>query len=150
MPGRGYSTSRPAPGTLLLAFGGGPESCADPLAALPACEPTLSWRAEIPLPAELQFAGASVDLAELQGVGYGLLLESQSEGRRRLLGRRRRTPDGHLEVLAIDGQNVTIRLTNTNVLEAPIDGERTLLRCGGDDPPPATALARPSAARRAL
>ncbi|MBK6514327.1 MAG: hypothetical protein IPG04_09465 [Polyangiaceae bacterium] len=46
---------------------------------------------------------------------------------------------------------MTIRLTNSNVLEAPIDGQRTLLRCGGDDPPPpATALALTEAQLGAL
>ncbi len=142
--------SAPA-GTLLLAFGSEPEACADPLGDLPSCEPTLTWRAEIPLPAELQVSGASVDLAALQGVGYGpFFSESQSEGGDVCSGGGG-TLDGHLEVLAIDGQNVTIRLTNSNVLEAPIDGQRTLLRCGGDDPPPpATALALTEAQLGAL
>lgn len=152
VPWEDLANVAPAPaGTLLLAFGSGPEACADPLGDIASCTPELTWRAEIPLPAELQYVGASVDLAELQGVGYGpFFSESQSEGGNVCSGGGG-TLDGHLEVLAIDGQNITIRLTDTLIPEAPIDGERTLLRCGGDDPPPtASALALTEAQLGAL
>lgn len=124
-------------GTLLLAFGSEPEACADPLADLPACTAALTWRAEIPLPAHAQVAGAVIDLAELQGVGYGpYVSESQGEGDGVCSGGAG-TLDGVLEVLAVDAASITIRLSGSSFTDAPLGGERTLLRCGGAPPPPA-------------
>jgi hypothetical protein len=130
----------PAPaGTLLLAFASVPMACADPLADAPACEPELHWDAKIPLPAALQYPGAVVELDELIDVGFGpFFSESQGEGGGLCSGGGG-SLSGLLEVLAIDGANVTIRLSDTFGPTVSLDGERTLLRCGGSVQP-ATAL----------
>lgn len=126
-------------GTLLLVFGSEPAACADPLAEQGSCDPELVWRAEIPLPVELQFAGAAVELSALETVGYGpFFTESQGDGE--LCSGGGGTLDGLLEVLAIDGANVTIRVSGTVIPEAPVDGERTLLRCGAPTQAAAVAL----------
>jgi hypothetical protein len=129
----------PAPaGTLLLSFANVPITCADPL-NVPSCELEYHWEAQIPLPTALQYPGAVVDLDELLDVGFGpSFSDSQGDGNGLCSGGGG-TLSGTLEVLAIDGASVTIRLSDSFGPTVSIDGERTLLRCGGGMLP-ATAL----------
>jgi hypothetical protein len=126
------------PNTLLLALSSeGPTCGIDPASELPGCSERLTWIATIPLPGELQRTGAVIALEDLLSVGPGPFV-SESQG----------SPDGTcsggggtlsgtLEVLAIDGASVTIRLSDTFAFSAPLDGEWTLERCpSGDDPAP--------------
>lgn len=133
----------PAPdGTLLLAFGSEAASCADPLASAPSCGPTLAWKAEIPLPADLQYAGAVVDLESLIDVGFGPFYSgSQGEGDGACSGGGG-TLFGTLEVLAIDASSITVRITDAFGFGDEVDGTRTLLRCdGGTEPVVGDAVA---------
>ncbi len=117
--------------TLLLAFGSEAASCADPLASAPSCGPTLAWKAEIPLPADLQYAGAVVDLESLIDVGFGPFYSgSQGEGDGACSGGGG-TLFGTLEVLAIDSSSITVRITDAFGFGDEVDGTRTLLRCDG-------------------
>jgi hypothetical protein len=117
--------------TLLLAFGSEAAACADPLASSSICGPTLSWKAEIPLPAELQYAGAVVDLESLIDVGFGPFYSgSQGEPDGACSGGGG-TLFGTLEVLAIDASSVTVRITDAFGFGDEVDGTRTLLRCDG-------------------
>jgi hypothetical protein len=127
------------PGTLLLSFASVPVACVDPLADAPICEPALHWDARIPLPAALQYPGAVVELDELLDVGFGpYFSESQGEGGGLCSGGAG-SLSGTLEVLAVDAATVTIRLSDVFGPTVALDGERTLLRCGGGEIP-ATAL----------
>jgi hypothetical protein len=117
--------------TLLLAFGSEAASCADPLASAPTCGPALAWKAEIPLPAELQYAGAVVDLESLIDVGFGPFYSgSQGEADGACSGGGG-TLLGTLEVLAIDASSVTVRISDAFGFGDEVDGTRTLLRCDG-------------------
>ncbi|NUP04697.1 MAG: hypothetical protein HOW73_01410 [Polyangiaceae bacterium] len=120
----------PAPaGTLLLSFGSEAAVCADPLADLPSCQPELIWRAEIPLPAELQAAGSVVDLEDLLEVGFGpFSSESIGEGDGLCSGGGG-TLTGTLEVLAVDDATITIQLAGAIGLDADPNGVHVLARC---------------------
>lgn len=132
----------PAPDdTLLLAFGSEAASCADPLASAPSCGPTLAWKAEIPLPADLQYAGAVVDLESLIDVGFGPFYSgSQGEGDGACSGGGG-TLFGTLEVLAIDASSITVRITDAFGFGDEVDGTRTLLRCDGGTVEPVRSAA---------
>lgn len=128
--------------TLLLAFGSERALCADPLANPEGCQPEFTWKAEIPLPAEFQYAGAVVDLESLLEVGYGpFYTGSQGEAGGACSGGGG-TLYGTLEVLAIDATSITVRLSDTHGFADEVDGTRTLLRCdGGTEPVVAPAVA---------
>lgn len=122
--------SAPA-GTLLLAFGSERALCADPLALPEGCQPELSWKAKIPLPAELQYVGAVVELDSLIGVGFGpTYTGTQGEPGGACSGGGG-TLYGTLEVLAIDASSITVRISDSYSIGQEVDGTRTLLRCDG-------------------
>lgn len=120
----------PAPeGTILIAFGSEPRSCGNVDPDLPHCQVALTWAAEIPLPVELQVAGAVVDLESLIDVGYGpFFTESVGEGEGECSGGGG-TLSGTLEVLDINDDTITIRITDALVFDADANGERTIPRC---------------------
>lgn len=133
----------PAPdGTILLTFSSEPLVCVDPLADLPHCEVPVTWRADIPLPVEYQYAGAVIDLESLIEVGYGPFFSVSMDEGEGLCSGGGGTLGGVLEVLAIDGSSITATLTQTDVSEVSLDGQRTFQRCNGvvQVPQPAIAM----------
>jgi hypothetical protein len=129
----------PAPSdTLLLAISSEGAVCGfDPIASLPNCEKPLVWHASIPLPAELQFAGAFVDFEQLLGVGPGPFFGVSQVGDDGFCSGGGGTVTGTLEVVSIDATSVAVRIVQDVQLLPEIDGEWRLERCpAGDDPAP--------------
>jgi hypothetical protein len=124
--------------TLLLAISSeGPVCGSDPVASLPNCEKPLVWHASIPLPAELQFAGAAVDFEQLLGVGPGPFFGVSQVGDDGFCSGGGGTVTGTLEVIAIDATSVAVRIVQDVQILPEIDGEWRLERCPtGDAPSP--------------
>lgn len=115
------------PGTLLLRLTSGESTCSDePWVSWISCTVDDEWEALIPLPPALQLAGASVDLADLADLREAsLALATNQDG----CSIDTQALSGTLEVVSIDENNVTVRLSNTSPTAEGLDAEFSIPRC---------------------
>jgi len=124
----------PAPaGTLLIKLTSAEGFCAAPWVSELACGEEAAWEVEFPLPPPLQFAGATVDLAELAELGGASFRQTTAGGADCSI--EAGTLSGTLEVISIDETQLEVRVTSASPSIAELEQGLIVPRCQNPELP---------------
>ncbi len=123
----------PAPaGTLLLKLTSGEGFCAAPWVSELSCGEEAAWEVEFALPPPLQFAGATVDLAELADLGGASYRQTTAGADCSIEAG---TLSGTLEVVSIDETQLEVRVTSATPSLGELEQGLIVPRCQNPELP---------------